>query len=64
MLLAANQEAAFATIDKDKLTGVERSSASLDFSQPGLRQRPGAPYLPGFGRCGIPQTSTPDCAGC
>ena len=46
MLLAANQEAAFATIDKDKLTGVERSSASLDFSQPGLRQRPGAPICP------------------
>jgi hypothetical protein len=36
---------------------------SLDFSESGLRQSPGAPYLPGFGRCGIPQTSTPDCAG-
>src|SRR5271170_639942 len=23
----------------------------------------GAPYLPGFGRCGIPQTSAPGCEG-
>ncbi len=25
------------------------------------RQSPGAPYLPGFGRCGIPQTSPQAC---
>jgi hypothetical protein len=44
MLLAANQEAAFATTDKDKLTGL--SEAQLAWISHGLPQRPGAHICP------------------
>ena len=47
------------------LTQANRSfSTSLRSKLPTRSGTPGAPYLPDFGRCGIPRMPTPNCASC